>query len=68
MAVSRPDPIGFVIQRAVGDLRVAMHRLDMDRAGDTMSPDEAFAIQQVLDCAQELLLACQLISISQLST
>ncbi|KAG2111301.1 uncharacterized protein F5147DRAFT_651487 [Suillus discolor] len=67
-AVSRPDPIGFVIQRAVGDLRVAMHRLDMDRAGDTMSPDEAFVIQQVLDCAQELLLACQLISISQLLT
>ncbi|KAG1796932.1 uncharacterized protein HD556DRAFT_1441106 [Suillus plorans] len=67
--VSRPDSIGFVIQRAVGDLHVAMHRLDMDRAGDTMTPDEAFAIQQVLDCAQELsVLACQLISISQLST
>ncbi|KAG2094199.1 uncharacterized protein F5147DRAFT_779050 [Suillus discolor] len=67
-AISRPDPIGFVIQRAVGDLRVAMHWLDMDRAGHAMSPDKAFAREQVLDCTQELLLACQLISISRLST
>ncbi|KAG1723498.1 hypothetical protein EDB19DRAFT_1916057 [Suillus lakei] len=68
LTVIRPDPIGFVIQRAVGDLRVAMHQLDMDQAGDAMSLDEAFARQQVLDCTQELLLACQLISISRLST
>ncbi|KAG2740901.1 hypothetical protein P692DRAFT_20752126 [Suillus brevipes Sb2] len=27
-AVIRPDPIGFVIQQAVGDLRIAMHRCD----------------------------------------
>ncbi|KAG1866184.1 hypothetical protein F4604DRAFT_1928193 [Suillus subluteus] len=68
VAIIRPDPIGFVIQRAVGDLHIAMHRLDMDREGDAMSPDEAIARQQVLDSAQELLLACQLISISRLST
>ncbi|KAG2106530.1 uncharacterized protein F5147DRAFT_774815 [Suillus discolor] len=67
-AVIRPDPIGFVIQRAVGDLRIAMHRLDMDRASNAMSPDEAIARQQVLDSTQELLLACQLISISRLAT
>ncbi|KAG1821271.1 hypothetical protein DFJ58DRAFT_739229 [Suillus subalutaceus] len=67
-AVIRPDPIGFVIQWAVGNLHIAIHRLDMDRAGDAMSPDEAFARQEVLDCTQELLLACQLISISRLST
>lgn len=45
-----------------------MHRLDMDRASNAMSPDEAIARQQVLDSTQELLLACQLISISQLAT
>lgn len=68
VAVSRQDPVGYVIQRAVGDLREAMHRLQIDRAGNAMSPDEAFAREQVLDCTQELLLACQLISISRLST
>ncbi|KAG2028361.1 hypothetical protein BDR03DRAFT_1019912 [Suillus americanus] len=66
--VIRSDPIGFVIQRVVGDLRIGMHQLDMDRAGDAMSPEEAIARQQVLDSTQELLLACQLISISRLAT
>ncbi|KAG0703276.1 hypothetical protein DFH29DRAFT_998571 [Suillus ampliporus] len=66
--VSQPDPIEFVIQRAVGDLRIAMNWLEMDRAGGTMSPGEAFARQQVLESTHELLLACQLISIPQLST
>ncbi|KAG2070590.1 hypothetical protein BDR04DRAFT_1155436 [Suillus decipiens] len=67
-AVIRLDPIGFVIQRAVGDLRIAMHRLDMDQVSNAMSSDKAIARQQVLDSTQELLLACQLISISQLAT
>ncbi|KAG2029709.1 hypothetical protein BDR03DRAFT_1018048 [Suillus americanus] len=67
-AVIQLDPIGFVIQRAVGDLQIEMHRLDMDRVGNAMSPDEANARQQVLDSTQELLLACQLISVSQLAT
>ncbi|KAG1830859.1 hypothetical protein EV424DRAFT_1534788 [Suillus variegatus] len=67
-AISRQDPVGYVIQRAVGDLREAMHRLQIDWAGNAMSPDEAFAREQVLDCTQELLLACQLMSISRLST
>ncbi|KAG1817676.1 uncharacterized protein BJ212DRAFT_1480233 [Suillus subaureus] len=62
------DPIRFVIQWAVGDLQIAMHQLDMDWVGDAMSPDEAIARQQVLDSTQELLLACQLISISRLAT
>ncbi|KAG2069737.1 hypothetical protein BDR04DRAFT_1118898 [Suillus decipiens] len=67
-AVIRQDPIGFVIQQAVGDLQIAMHQLDMDWDGDAMLPDKAIARQQVLDSTQELLLACQLIFISQLAT
>ncbi|KAG2031229.1 hypothetical protein BDR03DRAFT_1016319 [Suillus americanus] len=66
--VIQPDPIGFLIQRAVGDLHIAMHQLDMDKEGDAMSPDKAIARQQVVDSTQELLLACRLISISRLST
>ncbi|KAG2105110.1 uncharacterized protein F5147DRAFT_775430 [Suillus discolor] len=68
VGVSQPDPIGFVIQRAVGDLQMAMHRLEIDRAGIAMLPDETFARQRVLECIEELLLACRLISIAQLST
>ncbi|KAG1858678.1 hypothetical protein C8R48DRAFT_775110 [Suillus tomentosus] len=68
LGVSQPDPIGFVIQRAVGDLQMAMHRLEIDRAGVAMSPDETFARQRVLECIEELLMACRLISIAQLST
>lgn len=68
VAVSQPDPIGFVIQRAVGDLQVAVHRLEMDRDGGAISPEEAFAREQVLGFTRDLLLACQLISIPQLST
>ncbi|KAG1717959.1 uncharacterized protein EDB91DRAFT_1090435 [Suillus paluster] len=68
LAVSQPDPIGFVIQRAVGDLQVAVHRLEMDRDGGAISPEEAFAREQVLGFTRDLLLACQLISIPQLST
>ncbi|KAG1740440.1 uncharacterized protein EDB91DRAFT_1081998 [Suillus paluster] len=68
LAVSQPDPIGFVIQRAVGDLQVAVYRLEMDRDGGAMSPEEAFAREQVFGFTRDLLLACQLISIPQLST
>ncbi|KAG0700890.1 hypothetical protein DFH29DRAFT_1000693 [Suillus ampliporus] len=66
-SISQPDPIGFVIQRAVGDLHIAMHQLNIDWPGGAMAPDEAFARQQVLECMQELLLACELISIPRLS-
>ncbi|KAG2351465.1 hypothetical protein BDR07DRAFT_1385920 [Suillus spraguei] len=61
------DPAHFDLDRSC-DLQIAMHQLDMDRAGDAMSPDKAIARQQVLDSTKELLLACQLISISQLAT
>ena len=66
--VHQPEPMGFVIQRAVGYLRIAMHRLEMDSAHGTMSPEEAFARQRVLQSTHELLLAIQLIAIPQLST
>ncbi|KAG1851271.1 hypothetical protein C8R48DRAFT_777964 [Suillus tomentosus] len=45
---SEPKPIGFVIQRAVGDLRLAMHWLEMERAYGTMSPEEALVSEEVL--------------------
>ena len=63
VAVGQPEPIGFVIERAVGDLRMAIQQLEFDQADETISPEEAFVRQQVLECTQELLLACQLISI-----
>ncbi|KAG2151209.1 uncharacterized protein EDB93DRAFT_1249405 [Suillus bovinus] len=67
-AVGEPVPIGFVIQHAVGDLRLAIHWLDMEIAHSTMSPEEASVSQEVLQSANELLLAFQLISIYRLST
>ncbi|KAG2134602.1 uncharacterized protein EDB93DRAFT_1254496 [Suillus bovinus] len=66
--VGEPAPIGFVIQRAVGDLRLVIHWLDMEIAHSTMSPEEASVSQEVLQSANELLLAFQLISIYRLST
>ncbi|KAG2106699.1 uncharacterized protein F5147DRAFT_774691 [Suillus discolor] len=62
------EPIGFVIQRAVGDLRLATHWLEMQRAHGTMSLEEASVSQEVLQSTNELLLAFQLISIYRLST
>lgn len=66
--VSEPEPMGFVIQRAVGDLRLAIHWLEMERAHGTMSPEEALVSEEVLQATSELLLAFQLISIYRLST
>ncbi|KAG1784988.1 uncharacterized protein HD556DRAFT_1451151 [Suillus plorans] len=40
-ADGEPESIGFVIQRTVGDLRLAIHWLEMDRAHSTMAPEEA---------------------------
>ncbi|KAG2118672.1 uncharacterized protein F5147DRAFT_647826 [Suillus discolor] len=40
-SLNQLEPIGFVIQRAVGDLRLATHWLEMQRAHGTMSPEEA---------------------------
>ncbi|KAG2094646.1 uncharacterized protein F5147DRAFT_657121 [Suillus discolor] len=68
LADGEPEPIGFVIQRAVGDLRLAIHWLEMDQAHSIMSPEEASVSQEVLQSAHELLLAFQLISIYRLST
>ncbi|KAG1895888.1 uncharacterized protein F5891DRAFT_1193708 [Suillus fuscotomentosus] len=65
---SELEPIGFVIQRAVGDLRLAMHWLEIERAHGTMSPEEALVSEEVLQSTSELLLAFQLISIYRLST
>ncbi|KAG1892844.1 uncharacterized protein F5891DRAFT_1197114 [Suillus fuscotomentosus] len=65
---SEPEPIGFVIQRAVGDLCLAMHWLEMERAHGTMSLEEALVSEEVLQSTSELLLAFQLISIYRLST
>ncbi|KAG1798738.1 hypothetical protein EV424DRAFT_1546216 [Suillus variegatus] len=66
--VSEPKPMGFVIQRAVGDLCLAIHWLEMERAHGTMSPEEALVSEEVLQSTSELLLAFQLISIYRLST
>lgn len=68
VADGEPEPIGFVIQRVVGDLHLAIHWLEMDSAHSTMSPEEASVSQEVLQSAHELLLAFQLISIYRLST
>ncbi|KAG2057444.1 hypothetical protein BDR06DRAFT_1005079 [Suillus hirtellus] len=65
---SELEPIGFVIQSAVGDLRLAMHWLEMERAHGTMSPEEALVSKEVLQSTSELLLAFQLISIYRLLT
>ncbi|KAG1825387.1 hypothetical protein EV424DRAFT_1345736 [Suillus variegatus] len=46
--VSEPEPMGFVIQRTVGDLRLAIHWLEMERAHGTMSPEEALVSEEVL--------------------
>ena len=68
-ALNEPqESIGFLIQRAVSDLRMAMHRLQIDIACDAMSSEEALARQRVLEAIQELLLACQLIAIPELAT
>ncbi|KAG2143566.1 uncharacterized protein EDB93DRAFT_1251981 [Suillus bovinus] len=66
--VSEPEPMGFVIQHAVGDLRLAIHWLEMERAHGTMLPEEALVSKEVLQATSELLLAFQLISIYRLST
>ncbi|KAG2159582.1 uncharacterized protein EDB93DRAFT_1099111 [Suillus bovinus] len=62
------EPIGFVIQRAVGDLRLVIHWLEMERAQSTMSLEESQVSWEVLHSTNELLLAFQLISIYRLST
>jgi len=68
-AVNEPqESIGFLIQRAVSDLRMAMHWLQIDIACDAMSSEEALTRQRVLEAIQELLLACQLIAIPELAT
>ncbi|KAG1892068.1 hypothetical protein F4604DRAFT_1912805 [Suillus subluteus] len=66
--VGEPEPIGFVIQRALGDLRLAINWLEMDMAHGTMSPEEASVSEEVLLSTHELLLAFQLISVYRLST
>ncbi|KAG2087465.1 uncharacterized protein F5147DRAFT_658969 [Suillus discolor] len=45
---AEPEPMGFVIQRAEGDLRLAIHWLEMERAHGTMSPEEALVSEEVL--------------------
>ncbi|KAG2100192.1 uncharacterized protein F5147DRAFT_777099 [Suillus discolor] len=67
-SLGQPEPIGFVIERAVGDLRLATHWLEMQRAHGTMSPEEVSVSREVLQSTNELLLAFQLISIYRLST
>ncbi|KAG2105023.1 uncharacterized protein F5147DRAFT_775343 [Suillus discolor] len=67
-SVGGPEPIGFVIQRAVQDLRLAIHWLEMERNHGTMSPEEVSVSQEVLQSTNELLLSFQLISIYRLST
>ncbi|OJA21107.1 hypothetical protein AZE42_09908 [Rhizopogon vesiculosus] len=62
------EPIGFVIQCTVGDLQMAIHRLEMERVHDPMSPEVAIVRDEVLESTEELLLAFQLISVYQLST
>ncbi|KAG1883282.1 hypothetical protein F4604DRAFT_1920486 [Suillus subluteus] len=66
--VGEPEPIRFVIQRALGDLHLAINWLEMDMARGTMSPEEASVSEEVLLSTHELLLAFQLISVYRLST
>ncbi|KAG1837566.1 hypothetical protein DFJ58DRAFT_734281 [Suillus subalutaceus] len=61
--VGEPEPIGFVIQRALGDLHLAINWLEMDIARGTMSAEEAGVSEEVLLSTHELLLAFQLISV-----
>ncbi|KAG1794302.1 hypothetical protein EV424DRAFT_1548002 [Suillus variegatus] len=49
---SEPEPMGFVIQRTVGDLRLAIHWLEMERAHGTMSPEEALVSEEVLQATR----------------
>ncbi|KAG2117007.1 uncharacterized protein F5147DRAFT_768397 [Suillus discolor] len=67
-SVGGPEPIGFVIQRAVQDLCLAIHWLEMERNHGTMSPEEVSVSWEVLQSTNELLLSFQLISIYRLST
>ncbi|KAG2150341.1 uncharacterized protein EDB93DRAFT_1103556 [Suillus bovinus] len=46
--VSELEPMGFVIQHTVGDLHLAIHWLEMERAHGTMSPEEALVSEEVL--------------------
>jgi len=59
--------IGFLTHRAVCDLRIALHWLEIDGVRLTMSPEEVLERQRVHDSMEELLLACELIAIPRLS-
>jgi hypothetical protein len=60
-------PTGFLTHRAVCDLSIALHWLEIDGVSRTMSPEEVLERQRVHESIQELLLACQLIAIPLLS-
>ena len=59
------EPIGFLIHRAVADLRLAIRQLEMDRAHGTRRA--RWVRRELIQSAEELLLAFQLIVIPQLT-